>query len=144
MNWYHCPHRGAARISMMLIEPVISLPAVLADFRTAGVQVIVRDFRNTAAIIELKEQVIVNCTGLGAKALFNDEDLIPVKGQLAFLTPQPELNSMYISGLSYMFPQRDGVLLGGSHERGIWTAEPDESIIASMLDDHKRISEGMR
>jgi hypothetical protein len=29
--------------------------------------------------------VIVNCTGLGSKALFNDEELIPVKGQLTVM-----------------------------------------------------------
>ncbi len=138
------PHRGAARIYLMLIEPAIYLPAVLADFRIAGGQVIVRDFRDLAAVLELKEQVIVNCTGIGAKALFNDDELIPVKGQLTFLTPQPELNYMYISGSSYMFPRRDGVLLGGTHERGISTTEPDESIIVSMLEDHQRLAEGMR
>jgi D-amino-acid oxidase len=117
---------------------------VLADFRIAGGQVIVRDLPDLAAVIGLKEQVIVNCTGLGAKALFNDEELIPIKGQLTFLTPQPELNYMYISGANYMFPRRDGVLLGGTHERGIWTPEPDAAVIASMLDEHKRLAEEMR
>jgi D-amino-acid oxidase len=138
------PHRGAARIYLMLIEPAVYLPAVLADFRIAGGQVIVRDLPDLAAVIGLKEQVIVNCTGLGAKALFNDEELIPIKGQLTFLTPQPELNYMYISGANYMFPRRDGVLLGGTHERGIWTPEPDAAVIASMLDEHKRLAEEMR
>ncbi len=141
---YPFPHRGGARVYLMLIEPAIYLPAVLADFRTAVGQVVVRDFRDLAAVMELKEQVIVNCTGLGAKALFNDEDLIPIKGQLTFLTPQAELNYMYISGSNYMFPRRDGVLLGGTHERGISTTEPDESVIASMLEGQRRISEGMR
>ena len=136
--------RGATRIYLMLIEPAIYLAAVLADFRVAGGKVVVQNFRDLTEVMGLKEPVVVNCTGLGAKALFNDEELIPVKGQLTFLTPQPELNYMYISGSSYMFPRRDGVLLGGTHERGIWTTEPDESIIASMLDDHKRISDGMR
>jgi len=136
--------RGATRIYLMLIEPAIYLPAVLADFRVAGGKVVVQNFRDLTEVMGLKEPVVVNCTGLGAKALFNDEELIPVKGQLTFLTPQPELNYMYISGSSYMFPRRDGVLLGGTHERGIWTTEPDESIITGMLDDHKRISEGMR
>src|SRR5262245_21188733 len=137
------PHRGVARIYMMLIEPAIYLPAVLADFRIAGGKVIVQDFRDLASVMELKEQVIVNCTGLGAKALFNDEELIPVKGQLAFLTPQPEINYMYTSE-GYMFPRRDGIVLGGTHELGVWTTEPDESAIAGIIEEHKRIAHGMR
>jgi D-amino-acid oxidase len=137
------PHRGVARIYMMLIEPAIYLPAVLTDFRTAGGRVIVQDFRDLAAIMELKEQVVVNCTGLGAKALFNDEELIPVKGQLAFLTPQPEINYMYTEE-GYMFPRRDGILLGGTHEHGVWATEPDESAITGIIAGHKRIADGMR
>ena len=137
------PHRGVVRIYMMLIEPAIYLPAVLADFRTAGGRVFVQDFRDVAAVMDLKEQVIVNCTGLGARALFNDEELIPVKGQLAFLTPQPEINYMYTSE-GYMFPRRDGILLGGTFERGVWTTEPDESAIAGIIEEHKRVEEGMR
>jgi glycine/D-amino acid oxidase-like deaminating enzyme len=138
------PHRGAARIYLMLIEPAIYLPAVLADFRIAGGQVMIRNFRDLAEVMELKEPVIFNCTGLGAKALFNDEELTPIKGQLTFLTPQPELNYMYISGSNYMFPRRDGVLLGGTHERGVWTPEPDQDVIVNMLEGHKELAERMR
>jgi glycine/D-amino acid oxidase-like deaminating enzyme len=137
------PHRGVVRIYMMLIEPAIYLPAVLADFRIAGGRVFVQDFRDIAAVMELKEQVIVNCTGLGAKALFNDNEVIPVKGQLAFLTPQPEINYMYTAE-GYMFPRRDGILLGGTHEHGVSTTEPDESAITGIIDGHKRIAQGMK
>jgi glycine/D-amino acid oxidase-like deaminating enzyme len=138
------PQRGVTRIYMMLIEPAIYLPAVLRDFRIAGGKVIVRNFRGLAEVLDLTEQTVVNCTGLGAKTLFNDEELIPVKGQLAFLTPQPELNYMYTADSNYMFPRRDGVLLGGTHERGIWTTAPDETTISSLLEGHRRIAEGMR
>jgi glycine/D-amino acid oxidase-like deaminating enzyme len=128
----------------MLIEPAIYLPSVLADFRIAGGQVIIRDFQDLNSVLQLKEPVIVNCTGLGAKALFGDEELIPIKGQLSFLVPQPELNYMYIGGGGYMFPRRDGVLLGGTHERGVSTLEPEDTVISNMLDEHKRISDGMK
>ena len=52
--------------------------------------------------------------------LFGDEDLITIRGQLVVLLPQPELNYCTIgpSGV-YMFPRHDGVLLGGSFDRGV-------------------------
>jgi hypothetical protein len=50
---------------------------------------------------------------------------------------------MYSAGSKYMFPRRGGVLLGGTHEIGVWTTEPDESVIAGTLEGHKRISEGV-
>jgi len=135
---------GVVEVYLMLIEPAIYLPAVLADFRIAGGQVVIRDFQDLNTVLQLKEPVIANCTGLGAKTLFGDEELIPIKGQLSFLVPQPELNYMYIGGGGYMFPRRDGVLLGGTHELGVSTLEPDDTVISNMIAGHKRISDGMR
>ena len=43
--------------------------------------------------------MIVNCTGLGAKALFSDPELMPLKGQLIVLIPQEEMNYSTNGGL---------------------------------------------
>jgi D-amino-acid oxidase len=37
----------------------------------------------------LPESTIVNCTGLGARTLFGDDQLTAIKGQLTVLLPQP-------------------------------------------------------
>jgi D-amino-acid oxidase len=66
----------------------------------------------------------VNCTGLGARSLFSDTELMPIKGQLTFLLPQPEVNYAVIAGDLYMFPRRDGIVLGGAHVRGDWSLDP--------------------
>ena len=36
--------------------------------------------------------MIFNCTGLGSRELFKDEELVPVRGQLEVLLPQPEID----------------------------------------------------
>lgn len=48
----------------------------------------IRDFHEAKDLLSLPRPVIVNCTGLGAKALFNDEGMIPIKGQLTILLPE--------------------------------------------------------
>lgn len=67
--------------------------------------------------------VIVNCTGLGAKALFDDPELMPVKGQLTVLHPQPAVTYAYLEPILdlYMFSRSDGIILGGSHGDGVWS-----------------------
>lgn len=50
-----------------------------------------REFADRAAIAALAQRLVFNCTGLGAKALFDDAELTPVKGQLTILLPQPEV-----------------------------------------------------
>ena len=57
----------------------------------------------------LEEEGIVNCTGIGSRSLFGDFDLVPIKGQLAILLPQPEADYIAVAGGSYMFPRTDGM-----------------------------------
>jgi D-amino-acid oxidase len=72
--------------------------------------------------------------------------LTPVQGQLTLLLPQPELDYVYLDGAKdlYMFPRRDAVILGGSHEHGMWSTEPDEMQAARILEGHRQIAAGMR
>ena len=138
------PRAGAQRVYTMLIEPDPYLRALMEDFREAGGKIVVRDFPDVAAVLRLEEPVVLNCTGLGAKALFGDEELVPIRGQLSLLVPQPELEHMYIAGPFYMFPRRDGVVLGGTSERGVWSTEPDEATVRRVLEGHRALAAGMR
>jgi len=138
------PARYARRFTTMLIEPPIYLHAMLREVRLAGGRVVVRDLENRAQLTVLPEQVIVNCTGLGAKALFGDEELEPVKGQLTFLLPQPEVDYITIRGGLYMFPRRDGILLGGTFDHGVWSLDVDEAVRQRMVAGHRAFFEGLR
>jgi D-amino-acid oxidase len=139
------PARYVRRFTTMLIEPPIYLTAVLRDFLLAGGKVVVREFMSREELLGLEDSVVFNCTGLGAKSLFADEELTPVKGQLTFLLPQPEIDYItLLDGPLYMFPRHDGILLGGTFERGNWSLEPDLDIEKRILDGHRRFFEGMR
>ena len=93
------------------------------------------NFTNLAA---LHERGIFNCTGLGARALFGDAMLQPVRGQLTILEPQPEINYIYLAaGPLYMFPRSDGIVLGGTFERGNWSTEVDLATQARILAAHE-------
>ena len=67
------------------------------------------------------EPVVVNCTGYGARALWGDDTVTPVRGQISWLAPQPEVNySLYYRGVSVV-PRPDGIVvqnLGGSDMYG--------------------------
>jgi D-amino-acid oxidase len=78
----------------MLIEPAIYLNALMRDFYAAGGKIAVREFAEARDLMQLREKLIFNCTGLGAQTLFNDAELTPVRGQLSFLLPQPEVDYM--------------------------------------------------
>src|SRR5436190_6460848 len=89
----------------MLIEPAIYLNALLRDFQIAGGRVVIRAFASAAELAGLPDGVLYNCTGLGSRELFRDEELTPIRGQLTFLLPQPEIEYMTVGPDDiYMFP----------------------------------------
>jgi glycine/D-amino acid oxidase-like deaminating enzyme len=127
------------RFDTMMIEPSIYLDAVLRDVRLAGGSIVVRRFDTVGDLAALPEATIVNCTGLGAKALFGDDQLTPIKGQLTVLLPQPEVDYAVLTDELYMFSRRDGVLLGGTHERGVTTLEPNLAAKQRVLAGHAQL-----
>ncbi|HEX6187495.1 MAG TPA: FAD-dependent oxidoreductase [Pyrinomonadaceae bacterium] len=129
--------------STMLIEPQRYLNALLRDFYIAGGKVIVKEFRDRRELMRLPERVILNCTGLGARALFNDQKLGPVRGQLAILLPQPEIDYCYI-GPGHMFPRHDGIVLGGTFDHDDWSLLPRADQRDGILAAHTKIMNGPR
>ena len=87
-------------------------------------------FRDARRARRLPERLVFNCTGLGARALFGDTGLEPVRGQLAILLPQPEVRYAFTGEAGYMFPRADGIMLGGTFERGNGTTAPEPEAIA--------------
>ena len=131
------------QFSTMLIEPSIYLSTLLRDFYIAGGRVVVKEFRSREEIMRLPEPIVFNCTGLGARALFNDQKLGPVRGQLEVLMPQPEVDYCYL-GRGYMFPRRDGIILGGTFDHDDWSLAPRAEQAAGILEVHADIMKGLK
>jgi len=127
-----------------IVEPPIYLPAMMTDVRIAGGRIVVREMKSVAEVQALPEKLVFNCTGLGAKALFDDKELTPVRGQLTFLLPQPEVTYATTYQNTYMFSRRDGVLLGGTHEEGNWSLVPDMETKVAIMKKQAELFDGMR
>jgi glycine/D-amino acid oxidase-like deaminating enzyme len=139
------PVRRVDRFHTMHIETSAYLFALVEDFRLAGGRIVIRSFGDLREVLALPEPVVMNCTGLGARELFGDSELLPVKGQLSVLVPQPEVDYMTFGpGRLYMMPRRDGILLGGTAERGVETLEPNEAETRRILDGQRRIFDALR
>jgi len=128
----------------MFIEPSIYLNTLVRDFYIFGGRIRRIMFATPSQLATLSEPIIVNCTGLGARELFGDRELMPIKGQLTVLLPQPEVDYAMVGMGLYMFPRRDGIILGGTFERGVETMEPNPEAKQRILAGHQRIFGGMR
>ena len=148
------PSTYASRRPSLRIEPSIYLDALVRDVLFFGGRIVIRKFDEPRDLDSLDESLIVNCTGLGSRALFGDQELTPVKGQLTVLVPQAEVNYATFgaipgsaaaqSGFVHMMPRSDGVVLGGTTERGVWDLAPDEDARRRIVDGHIELFAAMR
>lgn len=70
--------------------------------------------------------MLVNATGYGARALWKDESLTPVRGQIAWLIPQSDVNYGLGFGNLNVLARRDGIVVQ-SMEQGEATGWNDAS-----------------
>lgn len=84
---------------------------LMNDFMIAGGVIETREFHSPQEIAALPQRVIINCTGYGARQLWADESIVPVRGQIAWLIPQEGVNY----GLNYkdlsVLARRDGIVI---------------------------------
>jgi glycine/D-amino acid oxidase-like deaminating enzyme len=140
----HFGYPYVRRFTSLMIEPQTYLRALLRDFYTAGGKLVVRELKSREEVAALPERVIFNCTGLGARALFGDQGLASMRGQIEVLLPQPELDYGYLANSLYMFPRADGVILGGTFEAGNWSMDADAATTTRIIEGNAQIARGFR
>ena len=131
------PFEGHARAGFeyqtLLIEPPIFLSKLEADLRARGVTFVRKKFASRSDVLNsVAQKMIVNCTGLGAMMLWSDTKMVPIKGQLAMLPAQPDLQYLYGQD-GYLFPRADHVVIGGTFEVGVNDEIPNRSVCQDLV-----------
>ena len=133
----------------MQIDPGVLLRRLVEDYQVAGDKFVVRNFANVSEILSLAEPVIFNCTGLGAAKLFGDDNLVPAKGQLVFMPPDPAVDYMTLGGVDgqtsvndgflHMFPRSDVILMGGFFKEGDYTTHVEDDETERIVTEHQKL-----
>jgi hypothetical protein len=114
------PTKYVSRSSSMTFNVADYSRQLLTDFLVAGGKIETREFHSPQELAALPQKVVVNCPGYGGRALWGDESIVPVRGQIAWLIPQEDAHyGLTYKGLS-MLARRDGVVMqyskGGEDE----------------------------
>ncbi len=120
------PTKYARRNSSMTFNVASYSRHLLTDFLTAGGKLETVEFHSPSELSALPQKVIVNATGYGARALWKDESITPVRGQIAWLIPQPDVNYGLGFGNVNILARRDGIVVQ-SNEQGEATGWNDPS-----------------
>ena len=93
--------------------------------------------------------VVVNCSGIGARALVPDPAVVPVRGQVV-IAANPGIEEFLIDHdkeppwITYMFPHGDQILLGGTNDEGNWAPDPVDDISERIMAECARIDPRLR
>jgi D-amino-acid oxidase len=145
--------RYAVRNPQIRIEPSIYLDCLMRDVQLFGGRIVVRKFDTPRDLMTLREPVVINCSGLGARDLFGDRELLPLKGQLTVLVPQPEVQYHTNGGVPpvpgaslgiHMMARSDGIVLGGTSQRDVWSLDVDEAERKRVVDSHIAVFGAMK
>ena len=117
-NWRRVPAdatpfkaTSVARSEIMVFNIADYGHTLMNDFFIAGGQFRRAEFQAPRQIAALRQKVVINCTGYGARALWKDETLVPVRGQIARLIPQPEVRYGLVYRSVLTVPRRDGLVV---------------------------------
>jgi len=98
---------------------------LMSDFLANGGHIEVTEFHSPADFARLRQKTVINATGYGARALFGDNSITPVRGQLARMIPQPEVNYSLYYKTVYFVPRRDGLVFQATGEDDYYGFDDD-------------------
>ena len=105
------PSSRVRRASQLQFNVADYAHTLMADFLAGGGRVERREFHSLSDLAALSQKVVINCPGYGARALCRDESVTPVRGQIGWLIPQPEVDyGLYYRGVG-MLSRRDGIVV---------------------------------
>ena len=136
----HPFHTRYARRNSQLMFNISELVHLLTeDFLIAGGRIEIRTFHTPSELAALPQPIVFNCSGYGARALFSDDSLTPVRGQIGWLIPQPECSYGLLYDDLNVLCRRDGIVVQLS-EKGEATGWQD----ANEQPDRREAEEGLR
>jgi glycine/D-amino acid oxidase-like deaminating enzyme len=125
------PQAYVRRYTTMMFNISTYARMLMSDFLAAGGKIDVREFHEPRELMKLPEKTLINATGYGARALFKDESIVPVRGQTARLIPQPEVTYALYTGHLGVVPRSDGLLvqvLGDTGNFNNADTKPDRAV----------------
>lgn len=142
-----------------VIEMSIYLEYLMRRIEELGGRIVAREVKSVEEAFE-EGRVVVNCAGLGARALVGDESLFPIRGQIVRVEPLSTRDFLLdedeehgdgggrveveaggeagteddARGVTYIVPRSNDCVLGGTAQVGDWSLEPDMQVAEDIIE----------
>ena len=130
---------GGYLMDVPIVAPPIYLERLREQFLAGGGTLELRTIETLDDLLG-EAPLLVNCTGVGARDVANDDAVYPIRGQTLLLDVSGiRVGYMDNVAIDHIFPRSDGVLIGGVKVKGDWNRQLDPEISADILQRCRRI-----
>lgn len=127
----------------LVIEQKYYMKYLTSNLKKNGVSFYQRKLDDIAELYDSGYDVVVNCSGLGAKLIAQDGEMYPIRGQV-LRVKAPWINNVWFFGSSYIIPNVDTVVLGGTAQKGDWSTTVSQKDTDKIIDDISDIFPSIR
>ena len=124
---------GGFEFDVPVVEMPKFLPWLVDACKSRGVTF---ERRKLDRVEDARAPLVINCAGLGARDMFDDDEIVPIRGQVVYIKQDCDVGMFDDSSatdLAYLIPRSDVTVLGGTAQVGSFdiqpSAEDEEDII---------------
>lgn len=124
------------QIDGIVIDTSIYMDYLMNKFKDLGGVTIQKEIKDIKEALN-EYSIVVNCTGLGSRELFNDQTIYPVRGQMVKVKPngfdKVVADDEGPNSLCIIIPRVNDIMLGGTTQVNDWNLEVDPKDTEDIL-----------
>lgn len=129
-------------IQGIVIDTSYYMDYLVRTFKNLGGKIIQKEVKNIQEPFQ-EYNLVVNCTGLGSRRLFNDDKIFPVRGQIVRVRVK-DFDECVIDDEGPHHPalvisRKNDIVLGGTAQVNNWNTKPDPKDTEMILSKVKSI-----
>ena len=120
----------------LVIEQKYYMSWMMKRLEILGVKFVQRKVKNLDEFIDQGYDAVINCAGLGNHEIIaNDKnEMYPIRGQV-LRVKAPWIKNVWFYGTTYLIPNVDSVVVGGTAQKGDWSTVPSIQDTEKIMND---------
>lgn len=141
--------KAGRRVYELVIDGKIFIQDLFSQVVDKGAILHQKHFETLEDLLALEEPILINCTSIGSRGLFNDEEFVPVRGQLVYFKPQEGIDYLLYQNTPKspgywvtVYPWNDRIVLCGLYEKGEEEPVTTPEVIAKLIENGQKCISG--
>jgi len=124
----------------VVIDTDVYLDFLLNQAKEQGITFLRHEVQNVHETFDTFD-VVINCTGLGSRDLFQDESIFPTRGQTVIVKSKGDTDVVMDDdeALAYVVPRLNTTVLGSTKQQNNWNLHPDDNDTKDILENVKAL-----